>query len=66
MREGTKVTKIELNIGSISGTKIRCMRGFFSIVGKWLWFITDMGKFFKNYGSRQNVLGCTFSYEEIV
>jgi len=31
--------------------------GFFSIVGKWDGFITDMDKFFKNYGSRQNVLG---------
>ena len=30
---------------------------FFSLLGKSVWFITDMGKFFKNYRTRQNVLG---------
>jgi len=36
---------------------IHILEVFFFIVGKWLWFITDIGKFFKNYRTRQNVLG---------
>jgi len=36
---------------------IKAFGFFFSLLGKSLGLITKVGKFLKNYGSRQNVLG---------